>query len=319
MSKSISTPARNTVSIVGTLQSVTMRDAISKSNKPYRGGTAIIRVKQHYGADGGVDEISEIPVNFLAMKFKKDGSFNTAYDQLKAFGDGSFLSIQDVGVERASRIRIDNRFGKLEENMYVGRDGESVQSVWRVSTNFFSRVSGSGDTPSYGDSATFSTDIYIMAMDRELNSEGEETGRLHVRGAIVQYGQRLDVVDFYAENPSVIDYYERNYNINDTVNVIGRIRYTSQVEETNANNGWGEYIPQSTTRTKRELILVHGSDEPYDEEMAYSVEDIKSLNADRTSRREQLKIDARNRATEKKAQAAAKVNAGVSNDFDWEE
>lgn len=318
MSKSISTPARNTVSIVGTLSSVVMRDGISqKTNKPYRGGTVTIRVKQHYGADGGVDEISEIPVNFLAMKFKKDGTLNPGYDQLKAFGDGTFLSIQDVGVERASRIRVDNRFGKLEENMYVGRDGESVQSAWRINTNFFSRVGG--EAPAGGDSATFSADVYIIAMDRELNTEGEETGRLHLRGGIIQWGQRLDVMDFYAENPSVIDYYERNYNVNDTVNVVGRIRYTSQTEESHEDGGWGEYIPKTTTRIKRELILVHGSDAPFEEEMAYAPAEVQSLNADRTSRREQLKIEAHNKVAAKKVQATAKVNAGVSDGFDWEE
>lgn len=314
MSKPVSTPAHNSVSISGTLVDVTMRDGISKTTqKPYRGGTATIRVNQHYGANGGVDEVSDIPVDFIAMKFKKDGSLNAAYTQLGAFTDGTFRSIQDVGLERASRIRVDGRFGTLSENMYVGRDGSTVNSAVRINTSFFSREGGTTD------SATFTIEIYIMGMNREINTSGEETGRLHIRGAVVQWGQRMDVLDFYVENPGVIDFYERNYNVNDTVKVVGRIRWTSMVEEKPAENSWGEYVPQTTTRTKRELILVNGDDNPYEEELTYATSDIQSLNADRTSRREQLKIDARNRASAKKAQAAAKVNAGIGDGMEWED
>lgn len=312
MSKPVSTPAHNSVSISGTLVDVVLRDGISKtSQKPYRGGTATIRVNQHYGANGGVDETSDIPVNFIAMKFKKDGSISAAYTQLAAFTDGTFRSIQDVGAERASRIRVDGRFGSLSENMYVGRDGSTVNSATQINTSFFSREGGTTD------SATFTLDIYIMAMNREINTAGEETGRLHIRGAVVQWGQRLDVLDFYVENPGVIDFYERNYNVNDTVKVVGRIRWTSITEEKPTENSWGEYVPQTTTRTKRELILVNGDDSPYDEEIAYATSDIQILNADRTSRREQLKIDARNRASASKAKAAAKVAANMTDGMDW--
>ena len=317
MSKSIQNPAKNEVSITGTLHSVVIRDGIAKgSGKPYRSGTVTLRVNQHYGANGGVDEISEIPVSFVAMKFKRDGSQNPAYDNLKEFMEGgSYHSIQEVGLEHATRLRVSGKYGNLSENMFVGRDGETINSGWRVNSSFFGVVRGGGEaSPSNGDSATFSTDIFIMSIDDEVTAEGEATGRLHIRGAIVRYGQRLDVMDFYAENPGVVDFMSRNYNVNDTVNVVGRIRYTSTVEETHEESSWGEVIPKSTTRTKRELILVNGADEVFDDEMAYDPADIATLNADRNSRREQLKIDARNKAAASKAAKAPVDNGG----YDWE-
>lgn len=316
MSKPISTPSRNSVSISGTLVDVVLREGTTKpekGSKPYRGGTVTIRVNQHYGAGEGIDETSDIPVDFIAMKFKKDGSLNAGYTQLAAFTDGTFKSIQNVGEAHASRIRVDGRFGSLAENMYVNRDGSSVSSTTRINTSFFSRDSGTVD------SATFSTDIYVMSMDHEIGTDGEETGRLHMRGAIVQWGQKLDVLDFYVENPSVIGYFERNYNVNDTVNVVGRIRWTATVEESHDDSGWGEFVPKTNTRMKRELILVNGSDYPYEEDMAYATSDIQNLNADRTSRREQLKIDARNRAAAKKAKAVAKASAGIDDGMSWED
>ena len=232
MSKSIQNPAKNEVSITGTLHSVVIRDGVAKgSGKPYRSGTVTLRVNQHYGANGGVDEISEIPVSFVAMKFKRDGSQNPAYDNLKEFMEGgSYHSIQEVGLEHATRLRVSGKYGNLSENMFVGRDGETINSGWRVNSSFFGVVRGGGEaSPSNGDSATFSTDIFIMSIDDEVTAEGVATGRLHIRGAIVQYGQRLDVMDFYAENPGVVDFMSRNYNVNYTVNVVGRIRYTSTV------------------------------------------------------------------------------------------
>ena len=67
-------PARNAVSINGMLLSYDIRDGKSKKNgSPYRMANAVLRVNQFYS---GKEELSEIPVKSLAMKFKKDGTDN---------------------------------------------------------------------------------------------------------------------------------------------------------------------------------------------------------------------------------------------------
>lgn len=320
MSKTINVPGRNEVSITGTLHNVVMREGTTKPEKgakPYRSGTITVRVNQHYGANGGVDEVSEIPVEFIAMKFKKDGTINSAWERLGDFlENGPFKSIQQVGLDRASRIRVPAKFATLNENMY-SPDGETIRTTWRISSSFFNQMRGTGEPgTANADAATFCMDVFLMTMDREVSSEGEETGRLHIRGAVVQYGQRLDVLDFYVENPSAIDFIERNYNVNDTVNLVGRIRYTSATEEIHEESSWGEVIPKTTTRYKHELIVVNGSDAPYEDEMAYDPTDIATLNADRQGRREQIKIDYRN---SKAAKAAAKAPvASAAETYDWE-
>lgn len=314
MSKSINIQSNNAVTIVGKLNDVVVREGVSKNGgKPYRSGTVTIRVDQTYG---GKQEVSEIPVQFIAMKFKKDGTSNPAYESVGQL-TSQFKSIQNYGYDEASRIRVNGKSGNISENMFVGRDGEQVISSWRVNSSFFNEVRGSIEAvPANADCATFNVDIFIMSMIREVTAEGEETGRLKIRGGLIQYGGKLDCLDFYVEDPTAVDYIERNWNMNDTVNAVGRIRYTSEtvIQDYHSENSWGESIPpQPTTQIKRELIITHGSDEPFDEDVAYAPEDIQVVNADRNNRKEQLKIEARSKAVQKAAKPAV-----AASDYGWE-
>ena len=311
MSKSVNNPSSNAVTITGKLSDVVVREGTSKQGgKPYRAGTVTIRVDQTYG---GKNEVSEVPVQFIAMKFKKDGTTNPAYESVGQL-TSQFKSIQNYGYDEASRIRVNAKSGNISENMFVGRDGEQVVSSWRINSSFFNEVRG-GEAPGNADCATFNIDIFIMAIARELTAEGEETGRLKIRGGVVQWGGKLDCLDFYVEDPTAVDYIERNWAMNDTVNAVGRIRYTSEtVTNYHSENSWGESIPQTTTKVKRELIITHGSDEAFDEDLAYAPEDIQVINADRNNRKEQLKIEARSKATQK-----ATAKSAPADGYGWEE
>ena len=188
MSKSVNNPSSNAVTITGKLSDVVVREGTSKQGgKPYRAGTVTIRVDQTYG---GKNEVSEVPVQFIAMKFKKDGTTNPAYESVGQL-TSQFKSIQNYGYDEASRIRVNGKSGNISENMFVGRDGEQVVSSWRINSSFFNEVRG-GEAPGNADCATFNIDIFIMAIARELTAEGEETGRLKIRGGVVQWGGKLD-------------------------------------------------------------------------------------------------------------------------------
>ena len=307
MSKNVSVQATDNVTIVGTLMSLILREGQSKSSgAPYRSGAANIRVNQTYL---GKTEVSEIPVNFIAMKFKKDGTINPAYENIGVLSN--MKTAQNVGQSDAARVKIGGKSGNINENMFAAPNNpENVVSSWRINANFFNEVDARMDT---GDCATFNMDIFIMNMEHETTKEGEETGRLKIRGGVVQYGKKLDCIDFYVEDTSAIDFIERNWEVNTTVNVQGRIRYTSEVEEYHSASSWGEDIPHSTTKQKKELIITTGSDSPFDEDDGYAPEDIKVLNQDRLNRKEQIKIDAKNKAA-KPAPAAAAPSTG----YGWE-
>lgn len=307
MFKSTSAIATNNITVVGTLIDVTMREGTAKSSgTPYRSGSATIRVNQTYG---GKAETSDIPLNFIAMKFKKDGTINPAYEDLGKFSS-VYKSAKNFPIIEATRLRVSGKSGTLAENMFATQqDPEKVISTWRLNANFFNEARSEA-----ADCATFNADIFIMQIEREMTSEGEETGRLKIRGAIVQYGQKLDVLNFIVEDPTAVDYIERNYNVNDTVNVVGRIRYTSETVELQSESTWGEAIPQTSTKKKHELIITRGSDEAFDEEQAYNPDDIRVLNEDRNNRKEQVKIDAKNRASK----PASSKPATAATEYGWE-
>ena len=315
MYKSIDIPALNSVVISGTLLGLESREGTAKlSGKPYRSMNATIRVNQFYN---GKEEVSEIPVSFIAMKFKKDGANNPVYETLGAYSRDYFTAQRD-GIEKATKVLINGRKGNgaISENMYAdSRNPENVLSTWNINASFLSENRSSAPVTGSSEYATFDIEIFILNMDRELTAEGEETGRLKIRGGVVKYGRKIDCLDFFVEIPSAVDYIERNYNVNDTVRVKGRVRFTSEQEIQNVDNGWGESIPTQTTRKRHELIISEGNNEPLPEENSYDPEDIRVLIADRNALKEQKKMEARAKATAAKASPATEVSKAA---YSWE-
>lgn len=325
MSRNVEIPAENVVTVTGTLLDITFRDGVSaaaKGSKPYRSAEARIRVEQSYGPEGArKEEVSEIPVKFMAMKFKKDGTSNPIYEQI-----GEFVNLRtakQVGLAAASRVRVGGaKNANLRENLFAAsRDPENVRSVWEINATYMDECRASEDSLSKNaNCATFSVLATIGSIANEVNSEGEETGRLRMTAGIVQYGRKIDLFTFFVENPSAVDYISRNYQVNDTVHLMGRIRMTSEVEEIVSQDSWGEDIPQTSTKKKTELIVTKGDDYALEGDMAYSIEELQPLFADRAARKEAAKIEARNRATRisPSSPTAAATRATTSKPFAWE-
>ena len=199
---------------------------------------------------------------------------------------------QSYGYENADTIRIGS--GNIEENVYVSQ-GRIVDG-WQLRTSFV----GFGKGPQ---AATFSVEMFIMKMIEEVDRDGETTGRLIIKGALPQWGSRLDVIDFIVENPKNVDYISRKWEEGNTVHAVGRIRFTTKEESTSMETGsWGEDIPQTSTRTIHELIITNGSDEGYEEDEAYDpVEIRKGYNARKADRDQKLLEAKEPKTTVKKA------------------
>ena len=207
---------------------------------------------------------------------------------------------QAVGIDNASHVRLTG--ASLQENYFVSRNGQLIDG-WQIRGSFINEAK-------VADVASFVTDIVIMGMEDEIK-DGESTGRLIVKGGIVQYGGRLDVVNFIVEAPDSVEYISRNWEVKGTVTVKGRIRILSQEEEVQSA-GWGEDIPETTTRVVRELIITTGDPECKDEEFAYNPVDIKAANEERKAAIEQAQINAK-KTTPKQGMGSV----SNSNKYDW--
>ena len=285
--KDLTNIAENKVMIVGKLLDTSFASGKTKTGVPYERVRMMIRVSQTFG---GREETSDIPVSMFAAQFKKDGGTNPGFENIQTLK--KMKTSQSYGYENADTIRIGN--GNIEENFYVSQ-GRIVDD-WQLRTSFV----GFGKGPQ---AATFSVEIFIMKMIEEVDRDGETTGRLIIKGALPQWGSRLDVIDFIVENPESVDYISRNWEEGNTVHAVGRIRFTTKEESISMETGsWGEDIPKTSTRTIHELIITKGSDEGYEEDEAYDpVEIRKGYNARKADRDQKLLEAKEPKTTVKKA------------------
>jgi hypothetical protein len=301
MGKSIQIQAGNKLNLAGKLMDVTAGEGKLADGRNYKRATVTIRVTQTFG---GKTETSEIPIGLFATEFTSTGKPNPA---MKSINDLMRMNTaQNVGVDNASQVRLTG--ASLQENNFVSRSGQLING-WQIRGSFINEAK-------VADVASFVTDIFIMDMHDEVDREGDTTGRLVIKGGIVQYGGRLDVVEFIVEAPDTVEYISRNWEVNSTVTVKGRIRVTSQEEEVQSG-GWGEDVPDTTTRFVRELIITTGDDVPKDEEFAYDPAEIKKAFNERKAAIEQMQINARSTAP-KQGAGSANSPETASNKYSWE-
>ena len=300
MSKTIIEQATNKVNIIGKLLDCTFRNGKTRDGRPYESANFTVRVNQQVN---GAMETSEIPCSIFATQLTNSGQPHPGYRSLQELKNMD--TIQSVGEATATRIKF--TAGNLRENNFVAKSGLLVTS-WQLSTPFIGQAPSSA-----GDIASFNMDIFIMDMHDEVDREGDPTGRLIVKGGVVQYGGALDVLEFIVEGADKIDYVSRNWNPNDTVNIGGRIRVTSkEIKKSAESSSWGEELPETSTQFVKELIITRGSDEPFDEEFAYDPVEIKKAFNERKARIEQLQINA------KEASTKATSTPAAASKYSWE-
>ena len=301
MSKSIQIQAGNKINLTGKLLDVNLGSGRLNDGRPYERATVTIRVTQTYN---GKSETSEVQTGMFATEYTSTGKPNPAWASIQTLKE--LKTIQNNGLNEADTVRITG--ATLQENNFVSRNGQLING-WQIRSSFINKTNAP-------DVASFVTEIFIMSMDDEVNRDGDTTGRMVIKGGIVQYGGKLDVVEFIVENPDTIDYIQRHWEVNKTVTVKGRIRVTSiEVKPSGESSGWGEDVPEGpTTQYIRELIITTGDDEPKEDEFAYDPTEIKKAYNERKAYIEQLQIDARKKANG----AAAPANAAAkAKDYDW--
>ena len=297
--KSIAIQAPNKINLTGTLMDVAAGSGKLSDGRDYERATVTVRVTQTYG---GKEETSDVQVGMFATPYTAKGTPNPAWKSLQDLK--RMNTAQNVGIDGADHVRFTG--ATLQENNFVSRTGQLING-WQIRGSFV-------NVAKLSDAASFVVDIFVMGINDEVDREGDTTGRLVIKGGIVQYGGRLDVVNFIVEAPDTVEYISRNWKVGDTLTVKGRIRVTSQEEEVQSS-GWGEDVPDTTTRFIRELIITKGDDEGKEEDFAYDPAEIKKAANERKAMIEQMQINARKTAPK---QGAGSANNAPANQYDWE-
>ena len=297
--KDLTQQSQQKINLVGKLLDATFNKGKLSDGRNYERVNLNVRVTQTYN---NREETSEIPLSMFAAEYTNSGALNPGWKSIQDLK--TMKTVQNDGLADADTVRFSGV--SLRENAFVTKQGALVDG-WQLNCSF-------ANTTNMSDVASFIIDIFIMDMKPEEDRDGDPTGRLIIKGGIVQYGGKLDVVEFIVEKPEHVDYIERNWNSNDTVTVKGRIRVTSIEEKSSgSDSSWGEDIPETTTRFVRELIITKGDDEGKEEEFAYDPMEIKKGFNKRKADLEQLQIDAKNKASKPAAQAAT-----TTSKYSWE-
>ena len=254
------------------------------------GGSITIRVEQKIGEK---DVVSDVPVYMFATKLTKKGTANPAYENIKNIKD-NYVSIAASDEAHADKVRITN--GDIRMNEYYGRNGNLV-SFPRINASFVQRVR---ETEEFLPKAEFTCTAVVLQQDYELDKDQNETGRYLLKTAIVQYGDRLDVVPFIVESKKAINYISSNWESGNTVRINGKLNFSFKVIREVKESAFGDPVVNERTISTSELIVTGGSD-PIEGEGSYSSEDIQAGLAKRMANLETLK----NKANTKKAPAPA--------------
>jgi hypothetical protein len=208
-------------------------------------------------------------LNVFSYKLNQKKEVSGLFKTLVTIRD-DYKTIDVHGIESADKVRVETSGsfdnGKVGKNEYASPDGE-WKSYPRLTAKFINRIK-SGEV--FEPQAKFTLEIAVSSMKEEMRN-GEETGRLILKGYIVNYQEQKDDTkkiypfDFVVQNPVSVSYVQDNYEKGQTVKIFGDIVNTKVVTEKLVEVGFGEPQKEYDRKEVREYIIVGGTP-PYDED-----------------------------------------------------
>lgn len=255
--------------ICGVLNSIKITEGTSnKKNDDYIAADLEVRVDQV--VNGNVEE-SIVPVKLFSMRHKADKSLNANFDRIKSYGE-KFVALTSCDPGEEDRASMVNITAAIKENSFPNRDGKIINS-WQLTTNFVNEKKRNDKE----EASFILTGVVVndLTEAKELDADGNETGRLIVKLCIVGWGGQANVVEFVAEG-SAAEHIERNWAQGDTVKAGGFVVVSQKTVKSGGGDdfGFGE-MQREHTVSKRELLITAGSGAGLSEDESYDSGDIK--------------------------------------------
>lgn len=276
--------AHNEVAVEGLLQEVRLEERKTGDGREFIGGEIDIEV-----SEGSIHTF-----RVFSMKLKKDGSENGIFKGLLTVKD-EYLSTAKVGKESADKVRV--TAGQLGINDYVGGDGQ-VKSYPQLSTNFINRVQANDE---FSPKAEFEVELVIQSIIEETDKEGEETGRIKLKGFVPQFGGGIAPLEFVAEGEGA-EYIKDTYEKGQTVKIYGDIVNKVEITKIHEEVGFGKPKEKVKRNFVREYLITGGL-EPYDEENVNTY-DVKAIGKALTER--EVHLEGLIKKAEEKAKGGSK-------------
>ena len=193
--------AENSVEVIGIVSEKDLKEEIVDGVKQISGSVTV-----------KTSDVNFVRFNVKASEKKRDGSPSSIYSGLVTVMN-EYKSIAEVGEENADKVRISS-----SDSINLYRSKQTGNSVIGFKTNFFNRVKSSED---YEPKADFAIETYIKSITPEVNTNGEETGRILVRGWCPTYSG-IEEITLVAEG-EIASAVESTFEIGQTVEFYGEI------------------------------------------------------------------------------------------------
>lgn len=210
----------------------------------------------------------------------KNGTDNKTYAGIQTVMD-TYKSIAEFGEEEADRVRVNG-----DINIYTGQNGTNVG----YKSNFFNRLKNPDELDP---KAEFTIEMFISSIAPEVNTDGEETGRIVVNGWTATYAG-VEPVKLIAEG-EVANAVDSTFEPGQTVEFYGDVINNKIEKITEIPVAIGKPRRKVESSYKNELIIT-GASEAYEEgvtpEKPYEAETIKAAIQERQNKLEEAKAKA---------------------------
>lgn len=213
-----------------------------------------------------------IQFNVNVNEKKKDGTENKTYAGIKTVMD-EYKSIEKNGIDEADIIHVTGDINPF-------RSQNTGAEIIGYKSNFFNRLKNrdefSSDNP---DNAEFSIELFIKSIVPEVNSDGEETGRVVVNGWLPTYNGIEPVALIAPDEDGVADAISSTFEAGQTVMFFGNVLNTRTTTTKEIPVAIGKPRIEKKTVYKNELIIT-GASQAYEEDVTqnppYDADSIKA-------------------------------------------
>lgn len=227
-------------------------------------------------------DVNFVKFNINANEKTNAGTDNKCYAGLITVMN-DYKTIAEVGETEADKVRVS---GDL--NLYTS--AQSGANIVGFKSNFFNRVKANEE---FEQKAEFSVETFISSIIPEVNTDGDETGRILVKGWVPTYNG-IEPITLVAED-DIASAVESTFEPGQTVEFMGDIVNNRIETVTEIPMAIGKPKKKVKVDYKNELVIT-GASTPYEEgetpEKPYEADVIKAAIQERTNKLEEAKAKA---------------------------
>lgn len=227
-------------------------------------------------------DVNFVKFNINANEKTNAGTDNKCYAGLVTVMN-DYKTIAEVGETEADKVRVS---GDL--NLYTS--AQSGANIVGFKSNFFNRVKANEE---FEQKAEFSVETFISSIIPEVNTDGDETGRILVKGWVPTYNG-IEPITLVAED-DIASAVESTFEPGQTVEFMGDIINNRIEIVTEIPMAIGKPKKKVKFDYKNELVIT-GASTPYEEgetpEKPYEADVIKAAIQERTNKLEEAKAKA---------------------------